>query len=238
MARKSLPNDPAAAANHPPQDIPSGPKINRNAMMPGHRVRHDGWTQERTQRFFDCLAYTGCVRDAARVAGVSNVAAYRMKRQYPAFAAAFDGALGRAQTGLIALAYKRAVEGRETVVIRKGEEYERRITPSDAMLALLIKRGDMAGGGKGKASDETLTLDEWRAHWRLSEWGKKIQIEDPAETKRRFHAKMEAVRARLHAHAAAGGTCSHCDQLLPPNWPRESMAHLVAAGVVDAAELN
>jgi len=56
--------------------------------MPGLRVRHDGWTDERTSRFFDALAYTGCVRDAARVAGVSNAAAYRMKRRFPLFAAA------------------------------------------------------------------------------------------------------------------------------------------------------
>ncbi len=199
-------------------------------MMAGHRSGRSV--------FFDCLAYTGCVRDAARVAGLSAVAAYRMKRQYPAFKAAFDAALGRAQTGLIALAYKRAVEGNETVVVRKGEEYERRITPSDAMLALLIKRGDMAGGGKGASNEEMLTLDEWRAHWRLSDWGQKIQIEDPVESKRRFVEKMAQVKARLKARAAAGGTCTHCDQKLPADWPGESMAHLVAAGVVDMAELN
>ena len=53
MARKSPSSDlvltilPDAG-----QRIPSGPRVNRNRLMPGLRVRHDGWTEERTQRFF------------------------------------------------------------------------------------------------------------------------------------------------------------------------------------------
>ncbi len=233
MARKTLPDNPAALGNNPPQSIPSGAKINRNTLMPGHRVRHDGWTQERTQRFFDCLAYTGCVRDAARVAGVSNVAAYRMKRQYPAFRAAFDAALGRAQTGLIALAYKRAVEGRETVVIRNGAEYERRITPSDSILSLLIKRGDMAGtGGSSVAAEGMLTLDEWRAHVRFDMNGGKMTVTDPEVAQRDFRNRMAQLRARLHARAESGGRCPCCDGPLPDGWPKHSVAELVAMGVV------
>jgi hypothetical protein len=240
MARKVLPGNPAVAVNHTSQTIPSGPKINRNAMMPGHRVRHDGWTEERTQRFFDALAYTGCVRDAARVAGVSNVAAYRMKRKFPAFAAAFDGALGRAQIGLIALAYKRAVEGNQTIVIRKGEEYERRITPSDAMLSLLIKRGDMSfsGGKDTAAGDNVLTLVEWRNHWRFNERGDKIEIEDPIESQAKFRTKIEEIRLRLVSYAKAGGACPCCAQALPKDWPQHSVAGLMALGVVSPAELG
>jgi len=60
----------------------------KTTFMPGLRVRHDGWTDKRTSWLFDALAYTGCVRDATRVAGVSNVAAYRMTRRFPLFAAA------------------------------------------------------------------------------------------------------------------------------------------------------
>ena len=175
-----------------------------------------------------------------RVAGVSNVAAYRMKRKFPAFAAAFDGALGRAQVGLIALAYKRAVEGNETVVIRKGEEYERRITPSDAMLSLLIKRGDMSfsGGKDTAAGDDVLTLLEWRNHWRFNERGDKIEIEDPIESQARFRAKIEEIRSRLVSNAKAGGACPCCAQVLPKDWPQHSVAGLMALGVVSPAELG
>ena len=61
-----------------------------NDWMPGLRIRHDGWTQARTQRFLDTLAYIGCVRDAARVAGLSNRAGYRLKQRFPTFAAAWE----------------------------------------------------------------------------------------------------------------------------------------------------
>ena len=47
-----------------------------------------------------------------------------------------------------AIAYERAVVGRETVVMRGGKEVERRITPSDSMLALLVKRGEMGDGNE------------------------------------------------------------------------------------------
>lgn len=240
MARKSSPSDPAAAsAQTSPQHIPSGPKVNRNRLMPGLRVRHDGWTEERTQRFFDTLGHTGCVRDASRVAGVSNVAAYRMKRRFPLFAAAWDEALSRAGQGLIAIAYKRAVEGRETVIIRNGEEYERRINPpSDAMLGLLIKRGDLASGGAGVAGNEdSITLDEWQRHIRFNERGRKVMIEDPEVSAAKFLAKMTQIRSRLNEYAARGGPCPMCKQPLPEGWPNQSMAELVGQGVVDPDEL-
>jgi hypothetical protein len=152
MARRRKPEDDAAAASaNPPQTIPAGPiKADFAQMMPGCRKRHDGWSQHRVQRFLDVLAHTGCVEDACRCAGMSDVAPYRAKKKYPLFAAAWEEALVRSRQGLIAIAYQRAVEGRETVIIRKGEEYERKIEPSDAMLGLLIKRGDMSGGKLGE----------------------------------------------------------------------------------------
>jgi hypothetical protein len=220
--------------------VPSGPAVNRNRLMPGLRVRHDGWTEERTQRFFDALAHTGCVRDAARVAGVSNASAYRMKRRFPLFSGAWERALARAGEGLLAVAYKRAVEGKETVIIRGGQEVERRITPSDAILGLLSKRGDLAGSGLnvGKTPDDYLSFDEWQQHKRFDDYGHKIEIEDPAETAEKFIAQMAAMRARLSSYAAASGSCPTCKQTLPEGWPNQSMAELVAGGLVDLNELT
>lgn len=89
-----------------------------------------------------------------------------MKRRFPLFAAAWDEGLSRAGQGLMAIAYKRAVEGRETVIIRNGEEYERRFMPSDSILGLLLERGDMNGGGPhggglagGKTAEDILSFD-------------------------------------------------------------------------------
>ena len=53
MARKTAASDLVLTIlPDSPQGIPSGPRVNRNRLMPGLRVRHDGWTEERTQRFF------------------------------------------------------------------------------------------------------------------------------------------------------------------------------------------
>lgn len=244
MARKSLPSDPAAAsAQASPQHIPSGPAVNRNRLMPGLRVRHDGWTEERTQRFFDALGHTGCVRDASRVAGVSNVAAYRMKRRFPLFAAAWDEALARAGQGLIAIAYKRAVEGRETVIIRKGEEYERRITPSDSILGLLVKRGDLVGGGtmptelKDLAElsrDEIISWPEWRdSHMRFNRQGHKYAAPDPEVTNRLLSERCQKLLSGLQDRARREEACPCCAQKLPPDWPRQSLMAMMLLGVVD-----
>ncbi len=63
------------------------------------------------------------------------------KRRFPLFSGAWDRALSRAGEGLMAVAYKRAGEGKETIIIRGSQEVERRITPSDAILGVLLKRG-------------------------------------------------------------------------------------------------
>lgn len=114
----------------------------RATLLPGLRPRHDGWTDARLKVFLKTLKTTGCISDAARVAGVSAKSAYEQRDRFPAFAAAMEGALEHAQDGLLAVAHRYATQGRETVIIRKGEEVERRIAPDTATLGLLIKRGD------------------------------------------------------------------------------------------------
>ncbi len=124
----------------------SGVRERENPFMPGLRVRSDGWTAARTRVFLATLGRTGCITDAARVAGVSTTSVNRSRALFPPFDAACGEAIARALRGLEAVAYERAVEGREMVVIRDGREVERRIMPSDSMLGLLIKRGDLKGG--------------------------------------------------------------------------------------------
>ncbi len=126
--------------------IKSGVRERENPFMPGLRVRSDGWTAARTRVFLATLGRTGCVSDAARVAGVSTTSVNRSRALFPPFDTACGEAIARALRGLEAVAYERAVAGREMVVIRDGREVERRIMPSDSMLGLLIKRGDLKGG--------------------------------------------------------------------------------------------
>ncbi len=185
---------PDEGAAHP---APAGPTADFAAMLPGHRRRHDGWNEERLQRFLDVLGHTGCVEDACRVCGMSDIGARRLKARYPLFAAAWADALARAQQGLVAIAYNRAVEGRETIIIRKGEEYERRIQPSDAMLRLLIARGDMSNGVAAQPSEEVLTFQEWRDGWRFKKYGGKWKPPSNEEVEKRLAAKFAAMRHNL-----------------------------------------
>jgi hypothetical protein len=217
MARRRKPEDDLAAASaNPPQHIPPGPKVDFAKLMPGYPKRHDGWNQQRVQRFFDTLAHTGCVKDAARVAGMSAVAARRAQRRFPLFAAVWEEALDRSRQGLIAIAYQRAVEGRETVIIRKGEEYQRKIEPSDAMLGLLIKRGDMSGGRLGEKSEDVLSFEEYQAGWRFTGFGKKYKQEDPAVVRARLEAKFDLMRKRMFTDADRQGVCIRCEAPLRP----------------------
>ncbi len=173
-----------------------------NELMPGLRPRHDGWTRERTRIFLATLGQTGCVRDACRVAGCSSTGAYRMQKRFPLFAAEWDRALARAHRGLQAIAWQRAVEGKETIIIRKGEEVERRISPDSSILALLLKQGKMEGGLAEIADpDKVITLAEWRAGWRFTEEGEKYNPEDNrVYLAEKLSEKIHKIRLNLEQH--------------------------------------
>ncbi|WP_428678682.1 hypothetical protein [Sphingopyxis sp.] len=127
--------------------------------MPGLRIREDGFTVARTRTFLVLLAQTGCVTDAARVAGVSRTSVNRARKLFAPFDKACRDALAKALRGLEAVAYERAVEGREMVILRGGKEVERRIVPSDSLLAMLLKRGDLKNG-----RDVRLTPEEAKTY--------------------------------------------------------------------------
>lgn len=133
--------------------------MQENPLMPGLRIREDGFTVARTRTFLALLAQTGCVSDAARVAGVSTTSVTRARKLFAPFDKACRDAIAKALRGLEAVAYERAVEGREMVILRNGKEVERRIVPSDSLLGLLLKRGYLKNG-----KDVQLTAEEAAAY--------------------------------------------------------------------------
>ena len=160
--------------------------------------RHDGWTEARRKTFLAVMRESGCVRDACRVAGISTTSAYRLRRREPEIAALWEEARANAQRGLVAVAHQHAVVGKETVIYRGGEEVERRVAPSDAMLALLIKRGDLGGRIGARTADQVLTWEEWQDGLRFDEAGKKVSEREQAEAVRRsLDAKLAAMHERL-----------------------------------------
>lgn len=158
-----------------------------NPFMPGLRIREDGWTVARTRTFLALLAQTGCVADAARVAGVSRTSVNRSRKLFAAFDRACAEALAKALRGLEAVAYERAVEGRESVILRDGKEVERRIVPSDSLLALLLKRGDLKSG-----KDVQLSAEEAAAY------------ELPEAVRHRFLSREEYFRGIVFDNLAEG----------------------------------
>lgn len=210
--RKRGTSEPASEI---PAEIPAGPPICMKTLLPGLRARHDGWTQERVQKFLDALAHTGCVMDAARVAGMSDVGARRLYARFPAFAKAWDAALAKAHKGLVAIAYQRAVEGKETIIYRRGEEYERRISPSDAMLGLLVKRGDMTGENAGLKPENVLTPEEYRAGWYFDINKKKQKGEAKDAIAARVEEKLRNMRMRVQQQQIDANICNACGGPLP-----------------------
>lgn len=188
-----------------------------NPFMPGLRIREDGWTAARTRTFLAVLAQSGCVTDAARVAGMSRKAVNDARRRFEPFDRACSTALARALRGLQAVAYERAVVGRETVILRGGQEVERRIMPSDAMLGLLLKRGELGEGGAARTlyarydGDAAISAEEHMEGWRFD--GAGIKYFHPGSARERLADKLYRMRAAAVDEEAESGRCMRCGQL-------------------------
>ena len=178
---------------------PSAAQKPRKARAP----RHDGWTEARRKIFLAVLRETCCVRDACRVAGISTTSAYRLRERDPAMAGQWDEAVDNAQRGLVAVAHQHAVVGKETVIYRGGVEVERRVAPSDSIMALLIRRGDLGGRIGARTADKVITWEEWQAGVRFDDRGNKIDQREEAEMVRKtLDAKLGDMRMKLLARRA------------------------------------
>lgn len=164
------------------------------------KPRHDGWTEERRKIFLAVLRQSGCVIDACRVAGMSDTSAYRLREREPEIAEQWDDALANGQRGLVAVAHQHAVVGKETIIYRDGEEVERRVAPSDSIMALLIKRGDLGGRIGARTADKVITWEEWQDGVRFDDEGRKVSEREQQEAVRRtLEAKLGAMHDKLVA---------------------------------------
>lgn len=183
----------------------------------GRRVRHDGWTGEARRGFLDALGECGNVRDACRRAGMSNTSAYRVRRIDPEFGAAWDAALKRAAVSLEAIAFQRATEGAEEIVIRDGREVSRRRKPSDTILRLILQASNPAkygrtGGQMAVAAREEIAAREraaeergYRAAWAALIAEYRFQCE-PAYARHWLWRQLHVMHARMCGNAR----CREC----------------------------
>ena len=88
------------------------------------RPRHDGWTAQKQIAFIEALAETACVEEACRRVGMSDSAAYRLRRRPcgAPFREAWDAALDYALHRLEQAALGRALNGVPRPVFYKGEQ--------------------------------------------------------------------------------------------------------------------
>ncbi|WP_173203764.1 hypothetical protein [Sphingopyxis sp. BSNA05] len=172
-------------------------------MNSPRKPRHDGWTEARKKTFLTVLRESGCVIDACRVAGMSDTSAYRLRERDPEIAAQWQDALENGQRGLVAVAHQHAVVGKETIIYRDGEEIERRVAPSDSLMALLIKRGDLGGRIGARTADQVITWEEWQDGVRFDGEGNKIDEREEAEAIRKsLDRKLGDMRMKLLARRA------------------------------------
>ena len=199
--RLSDESGPSTGSGRTVVPCPSPPE-NKPPRQP-RKPRHDGWTEVRRKTFLAVLRESGCVTDACRVAGMSDTSAYRLRRRDPEIAAAWEEAIADGQRGLVAVAHQHAVVGKETIIYRNGIEVERRLAPSDSMMALLIKRGDLGGRIGSRTADRVLTWEEWQDGWRFDDEGNKVTQEaEAAAVRASLDAKLAAMHEKIMAREA------------------------------------
>lgn len=106
---------------------------------PAPKPRRDAFDGKRKRVFLDAFVKSGCLRAAARKAGVSHQTVYNHQAQDKAFARQCELAHELASTDLELLAWERATVGAEEPVIYRGEIVGTRLKRSDAMLRLLLQ---------------------------------------------------------------------------------------------------
>ena len=146
MTDKKFPQTPATPEN---TEL-DAPNLDRHGHDPAaydwvpvlRKRRKDGWTPERQRAFIGALADSGEVIAAARSVGMSDRSAYGLRRAPGAegFAAAWDAALAASSGRLIDIAFDRAINGVEDVIIDKeGNHVYTKRKYNDRLLMFLIR---------------------------------------------------------------------------------------------------
>jgi hypothetical protein len=171
---------------------------------PGYRMRRDGWTAARQMAFIAALARTGCVRDAAREAGISSTSAYRYRKRDPGFADAWDAALVEARPALERSAYQRAVEGIDDPIVSGGKVIGTRKKYSDPLLKVLLDRDDVKRRQQLGGQPGVLTFEEWEGRWRFDRKGGKYREPDPEAVRRQIIAKLLDMKRKMGGDMEGG----------------------------------
>lgn len=205
----------------------------RNAPAVPIRPRHDGFTEEKRERFLAEVERSGCIRDGCRAAGISTTTVERWRAKDGAFAEALALKLDLAAVSLERLAFDRALNGGEEVTMRDGVVVSIRRKPSDAMLRMLLqganpgKYGRTAGERQANTAAERRLKDGLRDEVRRELYAEYVASakERAAETDAAILKNLAAIRERLDRDMLAAGFTP-----LPDDYPGEGGLRLVAPG--------
>lgn len=130
-------------------------------------ARADGFTAKKRRRCIKTLAKTGCITDAARVAGVSRKTVNDWRAKDPDFNRLCAAAIEKAGSHIETLAWERGVTGIEEPVIHYGKQVGTRIKRSDSIFRLLLTASNRekyggAAAGKGIGGGSSSGRNEMR----------------------------------------------------------------------------
>jgi len=177
------------------------------------RKRHDGFTPEKRKRFLKSLKKSGCISDAARVAGISANTVRRHRDLFPDFATLMESALAIASVELDMIAWQRATVGTEEKVYRDGRLVFTRVKPSDAMLRLLMQGADPGRYGRTGQMPKGAVMKQLRKEAKAEVRAKLTGTRE--ETDASILKKLEVLNRRLRAQGYTEGPDG---TLVPPGW--------------------
>jgi hypothetical protein len=182
--------------------------------------RHDGFEGKRRRVFLAALTKTGCVRDAARAAGISPATVYNHQARDPDFARRCQVALDMAGSDIELHAWERGVVGIEEDVIAYGKVVGTRIKRSDMILKLLLqgckpkKYGPRPGFTRKRLATayrqeiEREVRDEWRRR----------NTSEPAEIIEALTERIAVIHEREDRKKIDAGWVRYGKDWIPPGW--------------------
>ena len=190
---------------------------------PQRRERHDAFNEGRKATFLTALIKTGCLKDAARAAGISAKTVYNHQDSDPAFAEDVRTALAMSATPVEMIAWRRAVHGVEQEFACGGQVHVRR-RYSDHLLRLLLQGSNPKKFGPNPGFRRKRVLRHER-----KEIERNIRAEIDAEYRARepdmdevqdeILRKVEALRRHsTRQKLATGWTQARGGYLLPPGY--------------------
>ncbi len=195
------------------------------ASPPTPKPRHDAFDGKRRSTFLDVLTQCGCLRDAARKAGVSHQTVYNHQARDQQFARQCELAIDMASTAVELHAWERGVVGVEEPIVYRGEIIGTRLKRSDAILRLLLQgaKRKKYGPNPGFSRRRLHKLERQRIERELRAEFRERQARRAAtseETDRVLMRQLDAIANHRDAERAAAGWTRVGEDWIPPGWAR------------------